>query len=324
MGDYFFTSEELIKSIQRRASIPSNQSLMSDEDILDFADEEMRMNVLPLLLSTNEDFYLYREEVPLVSGQVNYPIPYRAIGSKLREVGFSEDANSYRPLNRISIDHIGYTNQSKGTQLNHFYLQGDKVVLYADSQLSGNLVFFYPLRPNRLVLPNQVAIIENITEAGVITIKDISGRKNPTNFTDGIEYDFIKTKSNHGILDFDKVAIDVTSDSSTDEVISMTFDPSDIPSDLVPGDRIALSGETDIVPCTTELQPMLAQTVAARVLESIGDLENLNAANQKLSKMEQASLILTENRVEGSPIKIVRRNGLLRNGSRRRFGGRGL
>ena len=60
---------------------------------------------------------------------------------------------------------------------------------------------------------------------------------------------------------------------------------------------------------------MLAQMVAARVLESIGDTQNLAAANDKLARMERSTEYLIDNRVTGSPIKAsARRNGFLGRG----------
>ncbi len=62
---------------------------------------------------------------------------------------------------------------------------------------------------------------------------------------------------------------------------------------------------------------MLAQSTACRILEALGDLDNLKFAYEKLNKMSARMLNIIEDRTEGNPKKIVNRNGFLRNGFRR-------
>ena len=71
------------------------------------------------------------------------------------------------------------------------------------------------------------------------------------------------------------------------------------------------------------LQPMLAQAVACRVLEAMGDNDNLRLANVKLAEMENNLFALIDQRTEGNPQKINNINGII-NRSRvgfRRYGG---
>ena len=103
MNKYYFTSQDLIDSIKRRASIPDSQSMITDDEILDFANEEMELNLVPLILSKHEGYFLTREDVPTVSGQTSYQIPYRAIGGKLREAAFSTDQVSFSEMHQIAI-----------------------------------------------------------------------------------------------------------------------------------------------------------------------------------------------------------------------------
>lgn len=78
------------------------------------------------------------------------------------------------------------------------------------------------------------------------------------------------------------------------------------------GDYIALAGETIIPQIPDELHSMLAQRVACRCLEALGDREGLAAANAKLVEMETKTAILINDRVEGSPQKVVNHNSPLR------------
>jgi len=305
----FFNSQDLIDSVKRRASIPDSQSMITDNEILEFANEEMSLNVVPLIVRQHEDYFLSREDLPTSPTLKEYAIPYRAIGSKLREVAFSTDGESLTEMTRISIDDVTNSYTSSYNSGNRFYLQGENIVLYTTDDVdTGYIVCFFNLRPNSLVLEERVATITAIDRTtGLITVDSV-----PTNFTSTDEFDFVKKRSPHKIVNYDLTATTVDSGSS-----SLTFDTDDIPSQLAVGDRVALAGETDLINCPAELHVMLAEMTAARVLESIGDLENLQAANTKIQKMENNASTLLSNRVDGSPIKAYNRNGFLR-GRRRR------
>jgi len=310
VNKYFYKSQDLIDSVKRRASIPDNQSMITDNEILEFANEEMELNVVPLIVSQHEDYFLSREDLPTSPTLKEYAIPYRAIGSKLREVAFSTDGESLTEMVRISIDDVTNSYITRSGTSSRFYIQGENIVLFSSSDVdTGYIVCFFNLRPNSLVLEERVATISDIDRTtGLITVDSV-----PSNFPSTSEFDFVKTKSPHKLLTYDLTATTVDSGSST-----LTFDTDDIPTQLAVGDKISIAGETDLVNCPSELHVMLAQMTAARVLESIGDLENLQAANNKIQKMENNASTLLSNRVDGSPIKAVVRNGFLRGRKGRR------
>jgi hypothetical protein len=77
--------------------------------------------------------------------------------------------------------------------------------------------------------------------------------------------------------------------------------------------------ETIIPQLPSSLIPVLAQRVAIKCLEALGDTESLQNAKQDLSKMEKNMFSLMDDRVDGAPQKIVNRHGFLGRNSRRRF-----
>ena len=52
---------------------------------------------------------------------------------------------------------------------------------------------------------------------------------------------------------------------------------------------------------------VLAQRVAQRVLEALGDTEGLNNATAKIAEMENKLTTMLDNRVEVAPRKVVNR-----------------
>jgi hypothetical protein len=96
----------------------------------------------------------------------------------------------------------------------------------------------------------------------------------------------------------------------------VNINPDYIPKDLEVGDFMPLAGETPIPNVPTELHMVLAQRVAQRVLEALGDSEGLNNATAKVAEMEMKLTSMMDNRVEGAPRKIVNRalmTGVARN-----------
>jgi hypothetical protein len=83
------------------------------------------------------------------------------------------------------------------------------------------------------------------------------------------------------------------------------------------GDVMALTEQTIIPQIPVELQPMLAQRVAMRCLEALGDTEGLQMAAAKLQEMEIKTGAIISSRVEGAPLKVANRHSFLN--SFRRF-----
>lgn len=308
----YFTSQALIDSVKRRANIPDSQAMITDDEILDFANEEMLLNLIPLVVSKHEDYYLTEEQVSVIDNQKNYQIPYRALGTALRELAFYKDGR-YHELHRVPLDEITDSSYRNVPFSNHrFYIKDESVIIDTLSTSVGfdTLSFFYNMRPNALVSSDRVAVVTAIdTTTGIITVAAV-----PEAFEGATKLDFIKLNAPHRILDYDIVPTLIDNANS-----QITFATTDIPPVLQIGDHICLAQETDLVNAPTELHPMLAQMVAARVLESIGDTQGLQNVNDKLARMEQNTNHLITNRVSGSPIKCSSRRNLNKNRRRGKF-----
>lgn len=310
----YLTSSNLISSIKRRASIPDTQDMITDNEILEFANEEMLLNFIPLVYSRHEDYYLVRQEIPLEAGVVRYPIPYRSIATKVREVALKNANGDLREMFRISVDEVTNSYREGTSYVHRYYFEGEEIVLHVNKSSFNpsdlTLVIFYNLRPNSLVDSDRVGIITSIEASSTLSdVTNIFFNPRPDNLEAGTEVDFIKSKSPHRVLTYDKV-IQEAGGIGADLYIAIKNE--DLPSRLVVGDRVASAGETDIVNAPSDLHVMLAQMVAERVLESIGDQSGLQAAGAKLAKMEKNSALVLDNRSIGSPIKANPRNGTIR------------
>lgn len=306
----YYTSNKLIDSVVRRASIPENQATFSDTDFLEFANEEIKIGLVPLIMSMNEEYFVYPEEVAIAANTSVYQIPYRAIGSKLRDLFYEGTNGDLREMVRIAPeDKALFQSGTSATSSDflYYYVQGNDVVLVPEVSSSpvGNLIFTYYLRPNELVAEERAAEITAISVGDTTTTFTVDGI--PTNMSASVQVDIIQQKPGHKTRAFDIYPTSVSS-----AVKQIVFSNDDLPTNIVVGDYICFSGETIVPQIPTDLHVILAQRVAQRCLESMGDVQGLQSATSKLQEMETKTVPLIDNRVEGSPRKVVNRKGLLR------------
>jgi hypothetical protein len=307
------TSSELIRSIKRRAMIPSDQNTFTDEDFLEMLNEEMQYFGVPHLLRTYEEYLLVSEDFTL-DGSDKYEIPYRALGNKLRDVsyvtnvsGLNGQAGSEQifEMSRISVEDLpDYNSYTSGRYSQAFYVENNKIALLGEVPVNdAKLRMHYYLRPNTLVLDSKAGKIQSIdTVGGVITLESF-----PSGFSTAPDMDFVKYQSPNIILKYDITPTAVNSNTRT-----VTFTPTDLPEDLKVGDYLNVAQETIVPQLPVELHAILAQRVAVAALEALGDQEGLAAAMRRLEMMETSSNTIIDNRVEGAPEKITNRHGTLR------------
>lgn len=308
MAVHYYTADKLITSIRRRAQLPVNNNTFKDEDYLEIADEELSMNIVPSIIRQHENYFLYSEDVELVSNKSKYKIPGRAAGNKLKDLALRDSSGNIKEMTMIPLEHLpDYNNVSKASSHLYYYILNDEIVLIPEvvaTQSVGTLVFTYYIKPNKLVKLNKVGTITAIDS----TLKTITLSNVPTEFTSSKLYDFITVESPHVTLGLD---IPIVSVNAITKIIQ--FDSAyTFPERLKVGDHIAIQCETAIPQIPSDLHPMLAHKVAMACLESLGDSEGLANATTKYSEIQTNVATIIDNRVESSNKKVVNRNSFLR------------
>jgi hypothetical protein len=299
------SSNKLVQSIKRRASIPENQATFTKQDFLDFANEELRLALVPDIISLHEDYLLFETLIPVERDKREYEIPSRAVGNKLKDVQYKVDDRNYVEMTRVNIgDRFTESSTSFISGLRRFYIKNNKIILLESPQNErGHISMIFFIKPSLLVEEDRIAVITGINRSnGQVVVNSI-----PSEFNLQKQYDFYKSESPHSIISIDQSAILLDNNSNT-----ITFNPDNIPESIKVGDHIALAGECSIPQVPSELQIMLAQLVACRVLDSIGDRAGLQSAMVKLNQMKEAAGMLIDNRVVDAPKKVRNRHGTLR------------
>ena len=147
----------------------------------------------------------------------------------------------------------------------------------------------------------------NTAAFSIETVQGIEFDAVPTNITNSSLVDFIKKKGGHRTYKFD---VKLGKNAVSQNVIKFTSGV--IPEDFEIEDYIASQFECIIPQIPSDLHSLLAERTVARILGSLGDQMGLQAVKQNIGELESRQASLVDNRVEGSPRKVLNRNSLLR------------
>lgn len=307
MSGFDYTTTNLLADIKRKAFVPISQITFDDSGLLDVADEEIQVGIVPFIMAVREEYLVDYQDYEIDGTTRLFEVPSRSIGAKLRDVTVlinpdnQENQPNEKSLPEINAEDAVFNNNFNNfLALPSFFLRDNNVVLSpgASSFAGQTLRLYYFKRPSKLILVTACSKITSIsTNTAVVNIV-------PTNFgTSGgtitITVDVIKAKPPFKILTMD---LTITIDTTTN---TATF-PSNLSDyEITEGDYICLAGESPIPLLPVELHSLLAQRAAVKILASLGDSANFQIATNRLQEMEKNIRELISNRVEGANRKVV-------------------
>jgi hypothetical protein len=282
-------ADALVAEIKRRARVPVSQATYTDAELLAMVDEQVREYLAPLMISVAEDYLTANYDVVVTAGVSTYRPPSRCM--KLREVAFVKDAGTD---NETIID----VPRLRIEQLEHerwgFYFSGNSVVL-KDVDPGITLRMTYYLRPNRLVLAENVAVVQSVEVAtGVVYVYQM-----PDGIEGGTAFDIIRAAAPFDTL---RQAAAGTVNAGA---LTVTFAPSALPAGLATGDFVCLPEQTPVPQIAPDLFSLLAQSVTVAVLDEQGDEVAFQRAAARKEQLEASARILLSSRVEGEPISLT-------------------
>lgn len=284
-----YTTSELLDSINRKSFLPVGQTTFTSAEILSIADEQTLTTITPALLTVKEEFLVYHTDFAITANKNAYDIPVRAVGLNIREIAIVDGDTIDPDFPRIEPEEV--VSGASGTPRG-FYLKNNQVILYpTPSTTSKTLRVYFFLRPSELVVTSDAAVISAInTGTNTITVSSI-----PSTWVTGNTFDLIKQDGGQEPLVIDQSSTTV---SGTD----ITF--ATLPSTLRIGDYVAIAGKTPLVQLPAEFRPILAQAVAAEILEDQNQ-PGAEKAAKKLTEMIAAVQKLITPRVQGADRVIV-------------------
>ena len=283
-----FNNDYLLKQIKSRAFIPTSQKTFTDQDLLDLATDEMQHKVVPLIMQSRGEFYVSSLDYTITPESRSISIPYRAIGLAVRDV-VRVDGDKEHSLALISPE------RKSDSLRDACYLQGNKIIVVGSG--ADTIRVYYHARPGGLTETANATLVSAIDrDLGVISLTST-----PSNFSASALIDAIDSQPGFDLHGSDII---INSISGTDLTVNT------IPTDLQIGDWIVNAQQSPVPQIPVEFYPLLAQSVAVKVLEAQGDFEGMQAAQLTMEKSESNALLLISPRIKGEAKKVMghRRN----------------
>ena len=77
MAKPWMTSSDLVASVKRDISFPTSQVTFTDDDILEFANEEMLLAQVPSVMQFHEEYFVFEVDVTLEANKSKYALTDR-------------------------------------------------------------------------------------------------------------------------------------------------------------------------------------------------------------------------------------------------------
>lgn len=306
-----YLTENLLESIKQRSFAPISQSTFQDQNLISLVNEELELNLVANLVGAREDFFLTTESASIRANVAHYGIPSRAIGNALKTLFFVESASSRpRELTLIDPSRRGeYGASAQNPQA--YYFEGDEVVLVpTPMDTYGSLLFSFAAKPNKLIATSSCTKITSITQ-GSSTVTFLVDTDLTASLNVGQFVDVLSTVAPFKLWSY-RIPILSIAANSIELNLADVQDPGGTIIEPQVDDFICPTGYANIPQIPTAYHVVLAQMVAVRMLEGLGDINKQTKAEQTLQKLEAKALSLIQNRVEATPKKISTRGKLVR------------
>lgn len=296
-----YTTADILTSVKKRGVIPTSQKTFSDDDFVRFMDEELRLQIVPMLIRLRENYFVDVYDQSVVAGQDTYDLPPRAIGMKVKNVYYVDDQGRPFELARIDIDDIPYLQNSSTETVGeprYFYFKDNYVILLpVPNNSTGTIRQYYYLRRNELIQTTACGQI-TASASGDLTLNNV-----PTSFTTAQVYDIVK-----GTPGFQTLASDLTASAVTTSDI--TFSVGDVPSAVAVGDYVCLAQQSPIPQIPYDIFPLLSQRALVRALRGISDTVGADKAEADMKSLQDATEHLLSDRADEQSKKIWSPNNI--------------
>lgn len=307
-----YATAQLIGLIKLACAVPTSQLTYTNDDWVNLATRCLQTIVVPLIMSTREDYFVTFEDVLSPFDGV-IPFPEAAVGSKLRNVCYISQQNPLILINlpRIDLDVVAGVGFYNMVTLAGFYVQGENLVLYPNTSVPTNtpIRLYYYRRCLELAAPDNYGQVQSIDAmTNTIVLDNV-----PLSWEVGTELNSVDSQPNFLL----------TNSSFTITAVSSPSIIVDNVDDISVGDYISDAGYSAVPQVPIEAMNYLAQCVAVVALEGLGDRDGMRAASDVAKQMQESLLVMISQRVDGSVKKVINPSGGLRVASgswRRKWG----
>lgn len=281
--------------------MPTSQLTYTPEDFALIANDCLQTEVVPLIMSTREEYFVDYVDVQSSADGV-IPIPEYAVGEKLRSVCYVQQTSPLilSNLPRIDLDVVAGVGFFNNNTLAGFYVQGNDLILYPNNSVPVNTTIrlYYYRRCLVLAAPEAYGQVISVDEMTNTVVMDFV----PYDWAIGTELNSVASQPNFTI----------TNELATITALSSPSVVLDTVEGIEVGDYISGLGYSAVPQVPIEAHNYLAQLTAAKCLEGLGDNEGTAIATKKAEVLKTNLLIMISQRVDGSVKKVMNPNGGLR------------
>lgn len=283
-----FTTDDLINSVRVRGMLPdSSTGSYSNESILTLANEELKLTIVPLIISAREKYYEYVTDYNLEADKSFYPIPERACGGIVSSIQYILD-NQVVHLNPIDAQSV--RTLQPGIRPMGFYFQNNDIVVFPTPAVTqGTLRVIYPKATSNLTLTNKAAQILEVN----YTDKTVKIQALPdARWSGAFLVDFVSRKAPYSPIAIDQIVNNIT-EGVSDYTISFPELPMRGIEGLVQvGDWVTIANETPIPEIMNEFFSILSEATICKVYESEGNSEAFQKSMSRFAEYSQRALKL--------------------------------
>ena len=301
-------TNEFIKRVRSNAQIPNNQTSFTDEVLLDFTNDEIDSNAISAMIQATRTFFVANHYVDLKANENRYLIPYRSVGSALRELAYIDNSGNISNLKQIDIANLyAYQTYDESQTQNQghptlFYLENNDIVIYPSPSTNsrGKLKMSYYLRPSKLVVESNAAQVDEVNGNRVIF------SSKPSTLLNTI--DIISKHGNQSKLVGENVSIEF------DDQLSHFFVDLEDASDIEIGDWICNEDESPIIQLPKEVVSYLVACVSRRYYASQGDQAKELTEKRRMTEQRNNLMKILGPRVAGEQIPIFSSESITESG----------
>lgn len=283
--------DNLVDSVRNKFTLPNSDNLLTDQNLVDLLDEEMRSILIPLIVSCHAEFFVTNYDQTISASTHAYDLPQRAVGGVLRDVLLVDSSSNEFPMSYVDPSMVKYGNYS--TSNYQFTVRNDQIILLPESQ---NAPTGYTLRMRYERRPSNLTLSSNCGQILTIADTDITLSAVSTDWETTTTFDIIQNHPQFRSISDDQAITAITANV-------LTLD--EAPTGLSVGQWVCPTLTTCIPQIPYEAFPHLVQRGIIRAADSVGDKAALENAKGTWVEMSVKLTALLTPRVKGTP-RVVR------------------
>lgn len=300
------TTDDLLAKIKRDSYLTTAQYNLTDQELLDVANDETIKSIVPLVLSLREGYYREAEDVVFIAGVKSYPLPEYATYGILELVSYFDSNNNPLPyqINRADPADLQWLNSHVSTgRPQWFHADSYNINVYptpTTSEQGEYIRVWYDRRISQMVPTSSADVVASVV-SNTVTFSN----PYPSTFVAGALFDVYSSKPPYPMRARSIEALTAPTPSS------LTFSVDDLV-DVSDGDYFCLKNETVFLPCPEELMSFISDLTILSLARTQQDSALLRDQKDRVIEEVTSMLRVMGQRIKDNPKRVRLNQPLMR------------